>query len=220
MASKFTLWLQEYKKLTSEVRNIPLVNIKEVLSVGGQHFILSLGKDSKVEQDDHEIDPKYLRQYFTSNKNEFYDVLEILRTRVTEQRAFAINVCNALTEQAVPEVVMARLQGEQVSGDAFEMLKLGTRKKLDALMKLAQEIKTPFKSFDISIEVAGKNLNLAMAVRGFDSIEWGDIKVSAVQASTVTRHDEGTLEDDMFFLTNFEFIKQALTDLGGRLAKV
>lgn len=215
MASKYTLWLKDYTDLTLEVKNIPLVNIKEVLSVGGQHFVLSMGKDSKVEQDDHDIDPKYMRQYFTDNKDEFYDVLEILRTRVTEQREFAINVCNALTEQAVPEVVMARMRGEDVSGDAFEMLKLGTRKKLDELAKIAKETKTPFEDFEIKIPVAGQELKWDFSG---ELLSWGEIEIDWSGRSTT--YNVFRLESDMFFLTNFAFIEAALRDLATKLANV
>ncbi len=221
MATRFTVWLKEYQKLAREVQDIPLINIKEVLSVGGQHFVLSMGKENTILNDKQEIDPKYMRTYFTNFKEEFDDVLEILRTRVKEQREFAINICNALTEAAVPEVVMARLQGEQVSGDAFDMLRLGTKKKLEELMKIALKIKTPFESFTIGLPVAGRQLYWDCGI--ISSIKWvasnDEISISFSSGSSDDYKLSG-LEDDMFFLTNYQFIEDALRELGTKISNV
>ena len=229
MASRFTEWLTEYKKLTEEVRNIPLVNIKEVLSVDGQHFILSMGKESKVENGDQEIDPRYMRSYFTNNKDEFDDVMGLLRTRVKEQRAGAISICNALTEQAIPEVVMARMRGEEVSGDAFDMLKLGAEKKMQELVKTALAFKTPFESFNITIPSGGRFLTLDKTA---DEIRWANGELEDCCLENITNALEMPLnlgakldgkdeiEACMFFLTNFAFIRRDLIALGKKLAAV
>lgn len=229
MASQYSLWMEDYKKLTESVKGVPLVDIKEVLSVEGKHFILALGKENFVKNGDQEIDMKYMRAYYTGNKDVFANVLETIKARATEQRAFAINICNALTEQAVPEVVMARMKGEEVSGDAFDMMKLGTKKTMEKLGSVLWGIhNSPFESFDITIPSGGKHLRLKED--GVNStIFWGDPSADDSETSMISgafsgarlgEFTEGSLENEMFFLTNIGFIETDLKTLGIKLANV
>ena len=221
MASRFTQWMEEFTELQKKVEGLPLISIKEVLSVGGEHFILSLGKESGIACGDNVIAPAYMRPYFTSNKDEFYDVMDILKEKIAKARAFSIEVVNALTEEAVPEVVMARMRGEQVSGDAFDMLRTGTIRKLDELARVAVAFETPFISFAIRVEdVAGRTLGLACS-GGISTITWGKLQVKMPASNpSGCEHTEGDLEEDMFFLSNFKFVLKALEELGEKLVNV
>lgn len=209
----YSEWLTEYRKLRDETEGLPLIDVQEALAVGGNHAIVALGKKPGVFVDDHEVDPKYMRPWYASNKEEFAYLLETLKEKAAEQKRFGENLAAALTEEHVPELVMLRMTGEQVSAEPFDMLREGTRRKLKELQEAVSSLENPFLSFSIQFEVAGKTLTLSR--RGEQgSLTWGNCSAGpGVQ-------DEGELEDCMYFLSNFKLIVKKVEEFAAKLKNI
>lgn len=209
---RYTDWINDYENLKKEVDGIPLIDIQEVLSVGGNHAVVCLGKKTGIFIDDQDTQPRFMRSWWTEHREEFIYLMESLKDKVREQKQFAIDLCNAMTEQAVPDLVLKRMRGEQVSGDAFTLLKDGVKYKISELEEELVALSPPRQfTFTFNDDVAGQKLRLGFTENRHWKVMWWGLHSG----------DAGTdLEACMYLLANFSLIRKRCQDIATQIREV
>lgn len=230
----FTDWKKAFDDEVEKAKGIPLIKVREPLSLYGKdgfqvHYIICVGdrngafKPDRIETDQPMV-MSGLRPLYTNNKEVFAEALEGIREQVKDQTIQARRIANALTEKQVPELVMRRMQGEDVgSGDGFELLKQGVRKKLGELWARSCDLPRVTGDFEVSGLVAGNEFSLDINGalnywRGLD-VRWGELVVEGHPGNFRGAHGNpntilmDNLEQGIYFLANFEIIMNKVEEI-------
>jgi len=197
---KFSEWLTKVDKLHQRTKDIALADVSESISCDGNTITITIGKSCSAELNGVQTGVRYLRHLYTNNKEEFDDMLESLEKSTDELVASVNEILLAITDEAVPSTVIARMKGEQVDGDAPGMLETMVKKKLDVLHKKLEKIGSSFKEFEISFPVAGKDLELSRSRRSQQLVRWGNLSQYEYGSNV------GSLQENLQFLGAYDAI--------------
>ena len=216
--TKFTEWLEELGGLQKKLTDVhALSDVKETITLDGKVITINLGKEYNAEVSDfaYPIQPRQLRSLYTNNKDDFDALLESLKQGTEAVVEATDTILSAISEEAVPGAVIARMKGEQVSGDSPDLVKEMAGKKLKELQILIKkQLPVPFlPDFTMSMPIAGHYLEMEC------SEEDCDLSYDALHAR---RHGVtvGDVEVAMYFLANFEVIKAKLQSLLDQLKAI
>jgi len=214
--TKFTLWLEELDGLQKKLTDVhSFSDVSETITIDGKILTINLGKEYNAEVSDasHPLRPRNLRPLYTNNKEEFDALLESLKQSTTAVVEATDTILTAISEEAVPGAVMARMKGEQVSGDSPDLVKDMAEKKLKELYdRVCEQMpKGIWNSFAVTLPIADRELELETwrnQYRETVEIKWG--KFVHVNGS---RCVIGDVEQAMYFVANFDVIKAKLQKL-------
>lgn len=222
--TKFTLWLEELDGLQKKLHDVhSLSDVKETITIDGKVLTFNLGKEYNVETSDasYPLAPRNLRPLYTNNKEEFDALLESLKQSTTAVVEATDTILTAISEEAVPGAVMARMKGEQVSGDSPDLVKDMAEKKLKELYDWVfdQIPKGILKSFQVVLPIANRELDLQVSHNYSVSTLLLDIRYDKLRATQSTVR-AGDVEQAMYFLANFDVIKAKLQSLLDQLKAI
>ena len=214
--TKFTLWLEELGGLQKKLHDVhSLSDVSETITIDGKLITINLGKEYNAELSDssYPIAPRHLRPLYTNNKEAFDALLESLK-QATETVVLATDtILTAISEEALPGAVMARMKGEQVSGESPDLVKDMAEKKLKELYgRVCEQMpKGIWNQFKVTLPIADRELELETWRSQYSEtveIKWGT-KLH-VSSSRCVIDD---VEQAMYFLANFDVIKAKLQKL-------
>jgi len=220
---RFSEWLNKLDKQQARLNDLALSEVSETISFPGPNGVgkvltITIGK-GKYECEmgkSGTFGSRYLRPLYTNNKEEFDAMLE----SITQQTDLVVQatevILEAVSDEALPQAVIARMKGEKTSGDPADLVESMTEKKLkelldyvySALRTLEKVPATIFKQFQVDLEpVAGKALTLH-----YDSglslyIQWGRTQIADRRSISLNIPD---VEEAMFFLANYDLIKERI----------
>jgi len=129
-------------------------------------------------------------------------MLESLEKSAEEMIASVNEILLAITDEAVPKTVLARMKGEQVDGDAPGMLKKMVEDKLVKLDRKIRKIGSAFGEYKISFPVRGKDLELEIERSPARTLlRWGNILIYNGRPSV------GSMQDHLQFLGAYDTIE-------------
>jgi len=172
---KFNEWLKKVEELQNKIESIAIVPVTESIFINGKTVLVSLTSTQlEVELDGNRTAPRFLRHEYTHAKEEFADLLDALTSDARELLDNANEMLMAVTEEEIPEAVIARMKGDQVDGDTLQLLNRMVSKKWEVLVKRFARVVEPFEWFEIELPVAGQGLQLIKSGRGSRvSLAWG-----------------------------------------------
>ena len=205
---RFSEWSEKVKKQQYRLKDIALSDVSESISVNGKTITVTIGKDkceALINGTSYWL--KELRSLYTNHKEEFDAVLESI-TQSTEQVATATEIILAtISDEAVPQAVLARMKGEQVSGEPADLIEEMTKKKLQNLYESISELLplSRFTSFEAELPpIANGDLLLEIMQNEVYKIGWGNIVIG--RRSTISISN---MQEAMYFVANFDLIKEA-----------
>jgi len=215
---KFSEWQDKLNEQQKRLNDLALSEATESISIPahnspGSVITITLGKgkyESSVNGSD--CAPRFLRPLYTNNKEEFDAMLESL-TQQTDLIARATEVIlESVSEEALPQAVIARMKGDKVSGDPSELVKTMTEKKMSSLVRIIKD-ELPLGNIS-SIEcdlggIAKKTTSLTLRY-GEITLQWGGL--NATSMSLAVKVFIGEVEEAMFFLANYEIIKERVLE--------
>jgi len=211
---KFKDWLSQLEDQERKLEQIALMDIQESISVDGSLITVTLGKESfHATIDGKDFSPRQLRPFYTHHKEEFNGLLESLTEQADNVVQASSTILSAFTDRIVPGEVIARMEGEEAAGGPVSMAKKMCEPKLVELLKTISNCGHPlgkFSSFEAKYKVGGRLFQINFGY-GIFTIRFGDLQASQRYTSPVLDMD-GNLEDMMFFVGNYEIIKQRLVD--------
>lgn len=221
--TKFTLWLEELDGLQKKLHDVhSLSDVSETITIDGKILTFNLGKEYNVETSDasYPIAVRHLRPLYTNNKEEFDALLESLKQSTETVVEATDTILTAISAEAVPGAVMARLKGEQVSGESPDLVTDMAERKLRELQKL-------FQSYPLNIldTYSGK---LLVAEREFIFVNYGTSEIvvdisygnncAAYGAQSRVRVTD--VEQAMYFIANYGVIKTKVQSLLDQLKAI
>ena len=201
---RFSEWLDKLNKQQARLNDLALSEVSEVISIDNHTIAITLGKGKyETEIDGRDSGARFLRSLYTNHKEEFDDMLESI-THSTQAVVEATEVIlTVVSDKAIPEAVIARMKGEQISGEPADLVESMVEKKLT---KLSEEVAKAYPygvldAFNASLgEIAGKVLALRYGAQL--RIVWGRISVTGEQTTVPDA------EEAMYFLANYDFIRE------------
>ena len=210
---RFNEWTQAITVEHDKVKNFAVITPTESITVEGETFTLTLGKQLIIHQGKNELSSiLLLRPYYTANKEAFEGMLESLRSQADTVASIGNDIVTALVAPEIPKAVLQRMSGEE---DDTTLAGIMVERKLKELVKESQKFPILALGGFALLPVATRSLSFERVdQRNKCKIDWGSISID--QDSTV---DLGESEDQVFFLANFNLIKSRLvafwTDLQG-----
>lgn len=213
---KFNEWLEKLEKQQKRLHDCSaLSDVVETINVQGTSVTIEVGKEGvEVCLDNANTRAKYpprqLRSIYTNNKEEFGHMLATITERTAEVVVATEAIMEALADGVIPEAVMLRLSGEKVSGESTDLVTESAGKKLEQLHEeFYFDGYTKIQSFRFDDIIAGKDLILTFdAGSTVKHIQWGDLSANSRFGSL--KVEATNVEDCMFFLANYELIKEKL----------
>jgi len=173
---KFNDWMDKVNKLQTDISVVALKDISETISCDGDTITVTLGKKQATEINGAMTGIRYLRSQYTHNKEEFDAMLESLEDQAKELKANSEEILLAITDEAVPGAVIARMKGGKEDSDAISLLKQMVEKKLTGLQKRFRYMGEVFEDFDLRIKVRGKVLAIRRQIPML-SLDWGSVEI-------------------------------------------
>jgi len=107
----------------------------------------------------------------------------------------------AVTEDDLPEVVLARMKGEKATGDAVWMLEKKVEKKLRNLVQNLAKVHGSFNGFDFDCTVGSQVLGLTLSNRNHFMFQWGKIRAGChAGLSDAFSFNASTMKENLEFL--------------------
>ena len=201
---RFSEWLDKLNKQQARLNDLALSEVSEVISIDNHTIAITLGKKKyDAEIDGTNTGPRFLRPLYTNNKEEFDSMLESI-TQSTQAVVEATEVIlTAVSDKAIPNAVIARMKGEQTSGEPADLVESMVEKKLT---KLSEEVgEAPYGVFDNFSVDLGNIAERRLVLRADPlCIYWGRI---SIQRDRVQIPDA---EEAMFFLANYDLIRERI----------
>lgn len=218
---RFSEWLDKMDKQQKKLNDLALSEVSETISVENKVISITLGK-SKYETlvDNSQIALRFLRPLYTNNKEEFDAMLEAITNSVDKVTQATEVILTAMSEEAIPGAVIARMKGEKTSGEPADLVESMTEKLLNELLyKCRDELglysedkATVFNSFEVTLGSIGgltlsmefkKSLNLILGIKIQDR---GRIEIQDQSGRIFNSIKD--IEAAMFFLANYGLIEQ------------
>ena len=217
---RFSEWLKKLEEQHRKVSRLSLVDITETVTASNKVISITLGKELLVEVNGETTGSRFLRALYTNNKDEFTSLLESLTKRADEVSEAIDNLLEVITEEAIPEVVVARMKGEKVSGDPVEILESMCKKRFEQLRSILEKGTGNFASYQIGLRPVGIHL-IHLAFDGASvNVGWGDLAIRrtilGAHSSSWTANKEQCLQ----FIGNFETIKERIEEFVKHLKEI
>lgn len=214
---RFSEWLDKLNKQQARLNDLALSEVSEVISFEDHIVAITIGKGTYfAEVDGSSAAPRFLRSLYTNHKEEFDAMLESI-THSTDVVVEATEVIlTTVSDKAIPEAVIARMKGEQTSGEPADLVESMTEKKLKNLLDAVHgELKTfeespatIFSEFQVDLEpVAEKPLLIKYQAGLAFHIQWGRTSISDQHGISLNIPD---VEEAMYLLANYDLIKERI----------
>lgn len=210
---RFNEWRDRVIATHLRVKEVALQDIVETIAVNGSDIQITMGREFKVAVDGNPTDLRYLRTLYTKAKEEFLEMLESLEASVDAVKAATEGLMVMVTDQAIPELVVKRLTGDNPACDTRSVLNHMAGKKLSELVIILKPLKDMdiLQGFElINLQCAGEPFSLNYAIWRFN-LTWAGLSLSN-QARL--DHD---IELNLKFLANFDAIKTKLEQIVAKL---
>lgn len=210
---RFSEWNTELDKQQGKVGRVGLTNITETITASNSVISITIGKDYRIEIDGTQHGARFLRTLYTKNKEEFDSLLASL-TKQADEMADAMDILlETVTDEMIPETVLARMKGEQVSGDSVDMLKAKVTKGLTELGNIFRKTGKVFQEFRIELGSVGHMLDLRLQDRGSYKeyrLYWGNNSGFVIGYGNHITTYTGGPDQCLSFLNNYDAIKARL----------
>ena len=201
---RFNEWLSKLDIQQKKVEN-SLGKVSETILINEHSVTIHLGKEYEAVIDGSSYRPKELRFLYTNNKEEFANLLEVLTHWVTEIAEATDFILEALTEEAVPGAVLARMTGAKEDTSSQQLLSRMCEKKLKELWDLFhKQVPDTLESFSYRTSV----------VNSFLVLEYKKRKEVTLYFGAMSCHGFGVdipgscgLKEQTGFLAAYELIK-------------
>jgi hypothetical protein len=212
---KFSEWYSHLQKVHDSVKDIALYDLFETMSVEGHTVSITVGKELHGEVDGNPSDPIQFRHMYTDSKMEFDQMLGAIEQNARDLSQAMTMAFAAVTDEVVPELVVARLTGENPSGDPKAVLNYMTAKKMLVLSKIWRKaaklgggmIPTHVKGLDMEMTFDSGMLECRVD-DGKATLKWqGNKPWDALDNELIVDYP---IEDNLTFLGAFDKIQQAL----------
>ena len=202
---RFSEWLDKLNKQQARLNDLALSEVSEVISVDNHTIAITLGKNKyDAEIDGRNSGARFLRSLYTNHKEEFDDMLDSI-TQGTQAVVEATEVIlTAVSDKAIPNAVIARMKGEQTSGEPADLVESMVEKKLT---KLSEEVgeAAPYGVFDNFFarlgDIGAKRLIFQVFPIG---IHWGKTEIISGRIRIPDA------EEAMYFLANYDLIRERI----------
>jgi hypothetical protein len=217
---RFNEWLEKLNNQQARLNELALSEVSETISVMGKTIAITLGKQKRhCEVDSSACDPRYLRPLYTNNKEEFDAMLESI-TEQTNQVVEATDVIlTSVSEEAVPQAVIARMKGDKVGGDPADLVETMTEKKLKDLLAAVETCFDKsgvgvFRQFVANLAPMADKV-LVVELGAALHIQWGRISIN--DRGIISTPD---VEEAMYFLANYDLIKARVLDFFDQIKRI
>ncbi len=213
----FTQWSTELFNQHERMKDTALIDVHENLDVDGRQVFITLGRgrnplDGICLLDGLATQVRMLRPIYTHHKTEFDAMLDSLTASVDTVMGATNHLMESLTEDAIPDAMIARMTGEQTSGEPKELIMASVKSKMETLqetllvrLRLNPKDEPVLKSFGIEFpSVADRKLELELYQLQF-RITWGEVLIDTDASVEVPDTEEG-----MYFLANYKHIEEIL----------
>jgi len=213
----FKEWREGVQGLQTKLERGTLYDISEVIGVGGTTIAITLGKNGlKVGIGDVEDVPyNSLRPYYTPNKEEFGDILDVLTERVKDAVESTESLLTEVVAPVIPEAVLSRIKGSTMGdADNKDLLGMMVVKAWEELKAILVEFPTPFRDYSFEFEpIKDKDFSMSYFGGSHYYLSTCDFRFDTANPSTNVRDIETCLS----FLANHDKIKKELVKFGERL---
>ena len=204
---KFAEWYSRLQKVHDDVKDIALHDLFETMSVDGHTISITIGKEMHGEIDGNPTDPTQFRHVYTDNKMEFDQLLGAIEQNAKDLAQALSTAFAAVTDEVVPELVVARLTGENPSGDPKAVLNYMTAKKMLVLSKIWRRATRYVKDITLEVTVSSGELECTVA-DGKATLSWQDNEWDALDNELAV---DFPIENNLLFLGEFTQIWGKLT---------
>lgn len=199
---KFREWTDKISVLKVEI-----YEASESLYADGHSIVVTVRPGrvgAYAEIDGRETDTRYLRTFFTHNKENFEAMLESLTEQCAELGTATEAMVGVAAYDAIPGAVIDRLKGEE---ETKTLIQKAVETRMRELVGVASKIEHVFREFDFEFVPFGDNsFDLEKSSRGL-VIRWGG---SAIWLNNKHVSHSTKLEDQIMFLGNFDVAKERL----------
>ena len=217
---KFNQWNDRLVAAHDKVKDIAIYEISESIAINGCSITITLGKEIVTLIDGNQSHIRHLRHLFTHAKSEFEAMLESLESSASTCAEAMGELLSVVTHEIVPELVINRIAGEEVSGDNREMLQHMVNKKMGELWEVFIKSEGVFNEFIFSLAIS-EDTNLLVGFYpkprinfrsdlGSGQINCTTLGVSKTGNKWELSPDQITVEGGLRFLGLFEQIKAKL----------
>ena len=202
---RFSEWLDKLNKQQARLNDLALSEVSEVISIDNSTIAITLGKHKyDTEIDGNSAAPRFLRSLYTNHKEEFDDMLESITFSTQAVVEATEAILTAVSDKAIPNAVIARMKGEQTSGEPADLVESMVEKKLTKLFEEIVKLAPygGFLNFAVNLgDIAEKALRVDWEPL---CIYWGKISIRN------TRIGIPDAEEAMYFLANYDLIRERI----------
>lgn len=209
---RFNEWRDKLLAQQQRLNDLALGEVFETISVEGKGVCVTFGKAKcEIAIDGNDYGANQLRSLYTHNKEEFHFLLESITESTDRVVTATKEILLAVSAEAIPMAVIERMKGEQTSGDPADLVRAMTEKKLNDLLKSLEKRVSKqghcigkFQSFQITLEKIREVPLILHFMAGVFQLNWGNISAGAGRVAI------NDAEQAMFFIANYEYIKERL----------
>lgn len=203
---RFSEWRQKLEEQNSRLAKMGMPATETVILDGKVIIVTLSGSEIQLDIDGYATSQiRNLSPIYTKHKQEMDDLLDSLTDQVECILSNGGAILDGITADKVPEIVLKRMMGEQVSADPHEMIKAKCEKLLNDLDKNVIGSRLNFIQ-DIRISLRVNNADLFLSFGPHRQIIW---KNTSILRGIVTT---GSTGDCLKFMQFYPEIKAKIKE--------